>query len=273
MMGVEDKLTKTPAWFNPSPTEKEVAPAIREVLEKYSGIPQDDVLDHVVKIRDEAWKIHPYPCIGQFRFVEPSFKHLAKEFEEIVQRLHNGEKFLDMACCFAHAVRELVHAGAPAKNIYGCDLQSDFIELGYKLFQDRDRLPSKFITADIFDPSSALAEYQGYFDIVHAAKFFHLWGYEEQLVVSKAVVGLLRPKPGSMIVGSQIGATEPGNEESPTGLMYRHNVESFKEMWKLIGKELGIKFVVDAKLTELSKSYFGFVSERTRMIWFAIRRE
>lgn len=273
MTETEVKSTPTPAWFESNPTEKNVAPAVRAVLEDYSGIPQDEVLNHVVKIRDEAWKIYPYPCIGQFRFVEPCFTHLSKEFDETVRRLRNGEKFLDMACCFGHAVRELVHGGAPAENIYGCDLQHDFIELGYKLFQDRGKLPSKFFTADIFDPSSALVEYEGYFNIVHAAKFFHLWGYETQLVVSKALVKLLRPEPGSMITGSQIGSIEAMEDQSPVGTMFRHNVESFKEMWEKIGKELGIQFTVNAKLTELPIEHFRFQPGQTRMIWFVIRRE
>jgi SAM-dependent methyltransferase len=269
----EETPAAMPVWYTTNPTEDNLAPAMREVLVRYSGIPPNEVLDHVVKIRNEAWKVFPYPCIGQFRFVEPGFTHLSKEFDESIQRLRKGEKFLDMACCFGHAIRELVHGGAPAENIYGCDLKPDFIELGYKLFQDRDKLSSKFITADIFDPNSALAQYKGYFDIIHAGKFFHLWGYDTQLVVSKAVLELLRPQPGSMIIGSQIGATEAGEEQSPTGTMFRHNPESLREMWEKIGKELGIKFTVEARLSELTKDHFRFVTGKTRMIWFAIRRE
>ncbi|EMD89889.1 hypothetical protein COCC4DRAFT_29774 [Bipolaris maydis ATCC 48331] len=268
----EETSSPMPVWYVPNATEDNVAPEIREVLVGYSGIPRDQVLNHVVKIRDEAWKVYPYPCIGQFRFVDRSFTKPSKEFDEIIQRVRNGEKLLDMGCCFGHTIRELVHAGAPAENIVGCDLQADFIELGYKLFQDRDKLAAKFITADIFDPDSALADYRGHFDIVHTGKFFHLWGYETQLVVSKAVFELLRPQPGSMIVGMQIGNLEAEERLSPTGTMFQHNPESFREMWEKIGKEFGVKLTVEARMTKLPEKHFR-LSDHMRALWFTIRRE
>lgn len=163
-----------PVWYETNPTNGHVTPTIRSLLETYSGIPPDEVLDHVVKLRDEAWKVHPYPCIGQFRFLEPSFIGLSKEYDEAVERLRNGKTLLDMACCFGQTIRQLVHGGAPGKNIYGCDLQPDFIDLGYKLFRDREKLQSKFLVADIFDSSSALAEFRGNFDMVYSGSFFHL---------------------------------------------------------------------------------------------------
>ncbi|EOA81650.1 hypothetical protein ACJQWK_10524 [Exserohilum turcicum] len=272
MTETEKNPAALPPWFEQNPTEDNIAPSIRSLLETYSGIPRDEVLNHVVKIRDEAWAIHPYPCIGHFRFVEPSFPHLTAEFDEVFERLGSGEKLLDMACCFGHTVRELVHRGAPAENIYGCDLKPDFIELGYKLFRDRGKLPSQFFTADILDPASALVDFKAQFDMIYAGAFFHLWGYDMQISVSKAVAALLRPQPGSMIFGRQIGAVNAREEERAVGMMFLHNVESFKDMWRKISDDLGVKFHVEARFAPLTEKHFQFHSDDTRRICFLVRR-
>jgi hypothetical protein len=174
-----------------------------------------------------------------------------------------------MACCFGQTIRQLIADGAPAENILGCDLEPDFIELGYKLFQDRDKLQSKFLAANIFAPRSALTDLKGQVDMIYADSFFHLWGLEKQKEVSKRVASLLRPRQGSMILGRQIGA----EKSSALGTMYRHNVESFKKLWKEIGEDLGISFTVEAKLEVLTASHFMLDSNDTRWIWFAIKRE
>jgi 2-polyprenyl-3-methyl-5-hydroxy-6-metoxy-1,4-benzoquinol methylase len=261
------------SWFEENPTKDHIPTATQRLLETYSGIPSDEVFDHAVKLRDEAWKVHPYPCIGQFRFLEPSFTELPNEYHEAVERLCNGQKLLDMACCVGQTIRQLVDGGAPSENIYGTDLQPDFIELGYTLFKDRNKLQSKFVVADIFDSNSALADLKDQIDMVYAGSFFHLWGYEKQYEVSKAVVALLRPQPGSMIFGRQVGAIEANERTGATGIMYRHNVESFKKMWKNMGDDMGIKFSVEAKLAPLGRDHVRFHSEDTKRLWFVIRRE
>ncbi|CAN9294441.1 unnamed protein product [Alternaria alternata] len=267
MSEINNAQITAPSWFEENPSHDHIPSETRRLLETWSGIPSDDVLDHVIKLRDEAWKVHPYPCIGQFRFLEPSFSELPDEYDEIVERIRKGQKLLDMACCFGQTIRQLANDGAPTENIYGCDLQPDFIELGYSLFRDRAKLKTKFLVADIFDSKSALTDVKGQIDIIYAGSFFHLWGYEKQVEVSKAVVALLRPQPGSMILGRQVGATEPLEKDGPTGTMYRHNVESFKRMWKEIGDNLGIKFNVEAKLKPLSRDHLKFHLDNTKRLW------
>lgn len=273
MTDIKEPQTTMPIWFEQNPSHDHVPPETQRLLETWSGIPSDDVLDHVVQLREKAWKVHPYPCIGQFRFLDPSFSELPDERKEIVERLRKGQKLLDMACCVGQTIRTLANDGAPTENMYGCDLQSDFIELGYELFRDREKLKTRFLIADIFDPQSALMGIKGQVDMVYAGSFFHLWGYEKQVEVSKAVVALLCPQPGSMILGRQVGATEPLEKEGPTGTMYRHNVESFQKMWNEIGNDLGIDFTVDAKLKPLGRDHQKFhLDDTTRRLWFVVRR-
>lgn len=260
------------AWFDEDPSEDKIPVETRRLLESYSGVPPAEVFRHVVVLRDEAWKVHPYPCIGQFRFIEPSFSHLEDEFKEIVERLTKGEKFLDLACCFGQTIRQLVASGAPAENMLGCDLQNEFIDLGYRLFKDQDRLRATFLAADIFDPSSRLMDLKGSFNMIFAGSFFHLWGYKKQKEVSRIVAGLLHPAGGSMILGRQIGAMQAAEQSSATGTMYRHNVESFKQMWQDIGTELGINFEITASLKPLTKEHFNWHTSGTRRLWFVVRR-
>lgn len=262
---------QNPEWFDASPSEDRIPHETRQLLETYSAVPPNQVLDHVVKVRDEAFEIFPYPCIGQFRFLNPSFSELRPEFHEVVKRLCEGQKLLDMACCFGQTIRQLVAGGAPAANIYGCDLEPGFIDLGYKLFKDRGTLQSKFMAADIFDPSSELTSVKGQLDMVFAGSFFHLWGYEKQIEVSKAVAALLRPVPGSMILGRQIGAVTAAEQTFATVTMYRHNVESFQKMWKEIGQDLGVKFTVEAKLKELAGEQSALYMNGARWLWFVVR--
>lgn len=268
------------AWFDERPSEGQIPHAARRLLETYSGIAPEEIVEHVVKVRNEAWKIFPYPCLGQFRFLEAGLDQCA-EYNEVIDRLQRGQRLLDMACCVGQTVRQLVADGAPAQNIYGCDLQPDFIEIGYRLFKDRDKLETKFLVADIFDPGSALqdSDIRGKVDMVYAGSFFHLWGLEKQKEVSKAVASLLIPQSGSMILGRQIGAVEAAEKTSATGTMFRHNVESFKKMWKEIGDDLGFAFTVEASLKKLTGDHFEsqtnhqFQTNETRRIWFSVRMQ
>ena len=263
------------AWFSERPSSKQITPAARHLLENYAKIAPEEVEDHVVKVRNAAWEVFPYPCIGQFRFLELSLNRTA-QYAEILQRLKDGQRLLDMACCFGQEIRQLVFDGAPPKNVYGCDLREEYIGLGYKLFSDRDTLQSKFLTADVFDATSALTELHGHFDIVYAGSFFHLWGYEDQVRVSVAVAKLLRPQKGSMILGRQVGAVNSAAHEHPTNperTMFRHNVESLQKQWREVGDQLGVSFSVEANLVELDGDHFKFHTDDTRRIHFVIRRE
>ncbi|OAK94458.1 hypothetical protein IQ06DRAFT_85246 [Phaeosphaeriaceae sp. SRC1lsM3a] len=261
---------KNVAWFDEKPSESQIPPPARRLLETYSGIPPDKVVEHIVHLRDEAWRIFPYPCIGQFRFLEPGVDEL-REYDEVVRRLRDGESLLDMACCFGQTIRQVVNDGAPSENIYGCDLEKDFIELGYKLFNDRDKLRSQFVVADILDPSSSIHDLRGQMDMIYTGSFFHLWGLQKQKEVSRAVASLLRPRAGSMILGRQVASAEACEKTStPGGTMYRHNVESFKLLWKEIGEDLGVSFIVDARLENLNDDHFK--GDDTKRIYFSVRR-
>lgn len=131
--------------------------------------------------------------------------------------------------------------GAPSENIYGAELRNEFISLGYELFRDEKSLKSKFIIGDVFSDNrdSEFMEVEGKLDMIYAASFFHLFNWEDQLLLAARVVRMLKPVKGSLLFGRQRGNVEPGEYEHRTnekGTMFRHNEESWEQMWEQVGK-------------------------------------
>ena len=118
--------------------------------------------------------------------------------------------FMDLGCCLGQEIRKLVFDGAPSANTYGSDLWGGFFTVGYELFNDKDRLQTTFIAADVFDDASPLVELAGQMNIVYTGDLFHLFDLEDQERIATRVIQLLAPQPGSMVVGRQSGSETPG---------------------------------------------------------------
>ena len=140
----------------------------------------------------------------------------------------------------------------PSENCYGTDLRAEFINLGYDLFLDRRTIKSTFIPANIFDKDSALSQLTGQMSIVYAGAFFHLFGWDDQFEIAKRVVRLLKPQPGAMLIGRQLGNVKPGYfaESGYPGEKgrFRHNDRSWAELWFKVGEATDSKWKVDAMI-------------------------
>lgn len=175
------------------------------------------------------------------------------------ERLLSEQKLLDLGCCFGQDIRKLVADGAPGQNLIGCDLHQGFVDLGYDLFRDRDTLASKFIVGDILtsqfdgDQENPFQKLQGKIDIIHASSFFHLFPLAAQLLIAKRLLQLLRPIPGSLILGRQTANIKPGvyshgsRDHTQPG-MWRHDVGSWSEMWQQASRESKVQVRVEATL-------------------------
>lgn len=243
-------------------------------LPRYISGGKEAETDKVPFQRDKAWEIFPYPCIGQFRFLDLSISQ-SPHYSDILSRLKSGEEtFLDLGCCFGQDLRKLVSDGAPSEHLYGSDLRQDFWDLGYELFQDGRALKSRFLAADIFDENSSLQELDGKVDILYASSFLHLFNLELQHNICERIVRLLKPKAGSILLGRQVGHVEAGEKIHRTnkgGKMWRHNVQSFEKMWREVGDLTGTKWKVEAVLYDLEKDLEG--DPGMRRIRFAVFRE
>lgn len=202
--------------------------------------------------RDQAWEVLPYPCIGSWHFLTPGILHQPR-YTEIRDRLKQGQTLVDLGCAFAQDVRQLVCDGVPAENLYGVELDERFVDLGYSLFLDREKLRSSFLVADVLEEHSDLDRLDEKVDIVYASQFFHLFGWDNQVMIGKRMVRLLKPQSGSLIVGYQVGtvdARQLSPAPTPEGNMYAHNPSSLQKIWDVIGEATGTSWNVEATLDE-----------------------
>ncbi|KIX03335.1 uncharacterized protein Z518_06887 [Rhinocladiella mackenziei CBS 650.93] len=228
-------------------TLKAVPSGISALLSSYSGIPEPEQKAHITTVRDRAYKSHHYPCLGRWRFLELDLAgHPLYEKEVLPALQDQNEKwiFLDLGTCLGQDVRKLAFDGADTSRLYGADLKPEFIEIGYELFRDEDRLPrDHFIApADVFDfsPSSPLARTcDGKVGILHACSVFHLFELEKQKVMAQRCLRLLDAgRKRVLILGAQIGNVKGAEYPGPSGgRRFRHGEKTWKQMWEEIVKE------------------------------------
>ncbi|KAJ5891711.1 uncharacterized protein N7473_007939 [Penicillium subrubescens] len=111
-MPSENYETQKFLWYEPKLTE--VESEARELLETYSHIPSDKVVQHVNSLRDRAFAIFPYPCIGAFRFLDMSIPQLPI-YPEILEHLKSGQRLLDIGCAVGLELRRLVEEETETK--------------------------------------------------------------------------------------------------------------------------------------------------------------
>lgn len=178
-------------------------------------------------------------------------------------------------------IRKLVYDGAPSENTYASDLNGKFWDIGYELFLDKSSLKTTFIEADVFDNESGMQQLAGKIDIVHAASFFHLFNWDQQVIAAKKVVGLLNGAPSNLIFGRQAGRLEAGDftaQVEQEKSRYWHNSESWARLWKQVGDETGTAWKVEADWDEKidlfrqNNGMADFIPEDTKLMRFIIRR-
>lgn len=198
--------------------------------------------------------------------------------------MKDGEIFLDLGTCFGQDLRQLVMDGAPSAHTYGIDIEGALIDLGYNLFRDRQSLKTTFIIGDVFDPKMNWSQLGQNVDIFHASAVFHLFSWGQQVELACLLVRLGRPRPGTLIIGRQVGYIKPGvypsrNNNKPA---YRHNVETLQQMWQEVGAKTGTAWAVEASMdmvgfTDYSRSQvfpeeMADADNGIRRLLFSIRR-
>ncbi|KAI9813674.1 MAG: hypothetical protein M1827_003745 [Pycnora praestabilis] len=271
--------TARPAWFTEN--IESIPESGRRLLENYSEILPEQVLPH----RDKAFNIWSYACIGQVRFLDFTLPKLPY-WSQVLPRLRSGATFMDAGCCFGQEIRFLVFVeGIPATQLYGFDLEPAFIDMGYELFRDRDKLHANMLSGNVqADPTAPdqryLTDLVGTMDIVHAASLLHSWGWDDMIIATKRLVSLTRKQPGSIVIGNQMGSLDAGQYPMPTGkgFNYRHNVDSMERFWRQVGEETGSSWKVEsgmflpAVVKENMEHSWAKSDPNLRMIWFCATR-
>ncbi|RDW84207.1 class I SAM-dependent methyltransferase [Aspergillus mulundensis] len=223
------KADRNVAWYQAALSK--VPDIAREIFRDYSHIPDDEITAHIHRVRDQAWDILPFPCIGLFRFLDfPAY--LQPVYPEVLSRIQSGETFLDLGCCFGQDIRKLVHDGAPSENLIGVDTEPRFLDLGYQLFKDRDTLKAHFLTGDVL-ADGFLSEWRGKVDIIFLGSFLHLFSFEQQKVIVAQLSKLLRGK-NSLVFGRHLATTGKGGslKENACGWsLYHHSEETIRQLW------------------------------------------
>ncbi|KUJ12544.1 uncharacterized protein LY89DRAFT_757061 [Mollisia scopiformis] len=250
---------------------KEVAPS----KDFPCKIPSADVLQHIHEVRDKAWDIRPYPCTGLGTFLQPTISK-SPAYSTIISRLQSGDSFLDVGCYLSQDLKKLVFDGVSSDRLHGVDIVNHW-DLGYEFFQDKKKFEARFIDTDILNPNEELRALVGKIDIISVTHVLHQWDWKTQIVAAKQLNAL--SKSGTLVVGLQIGTSEGAKKikEDDTQWEMQQDLESWAEMWKIVGEETGTKWKSDAQLKTFAE--LGFVTEDTdyltgkvRVLQFVITR-
>jgi hypothetical protein len=133
--------------------EPPINSSIETFFANYASIPASELREHLITIRERAWKKCNYPCLGRWTFLEFSIQR-SSIYQEILDKCKNeGATVIDFGCCLGQDVRQLIYDGVPIEQIRGYELDPFFIEQGYQLFQDGEIMKEKkiFSSNDIFD--------------------------------------------------------------------------------------------------------------------------
>ncbi|KAI1351527.1 hypothetical protein F5Y01DRAFT_282649 [Xylaria sp. FL0043] len=249
-------------------TLHKVPKAMAELMSSYSGVPKNEQIAHITKLRNEAYGQFPYPCMGTFRFLDLDLARNEAYKEHVLgplcQPAVSGKPeplFLDCGCCLGQEVRKLAADGVPASRLWGSDIEPKFIELGFELFRDGDKLVRDHflcpgdVLADTEDPSEdRLVILNDRVTILNITAVFHLFDLDLHKRIADRCLRLLRKDTGApvLVLGAHVGSHEPRRHRRHRdfeGFRYTHNHESWEALWREVcGQPQWKDKVVDLKV-------------------------
>ncbi|PTB66649.1 hypothetical protein BBK36DRAFT_1117593 [Trichoderma citrinoviride] len=251
----------------------------RKLLEDYSKVPPNKVDEHLLNARDKLWEVAMYPCIGRWGFLNlrnMHDHHFLTAFERLKSSAGSSpasgssDALLDIGCCVGQILRKLVQDGIEPTRLFGTDLHPEFITIGTELFNDAGS-GLTFVAGDMLNPDDkALQQLDGKITLVHAANFFHLFTWEEQVKAGTRITRFLQPGTvDAMVFGRQIGTHKPRQMEGRMNF-FLHNQESLQKLWDEIGTKTGTRWRVDVTINEDKRVNLPGFGEEDVYIWFGI---
>ncbi|KAG8406317.1 porphobilinogen deaminase [Metarhizium acridum] len=250
-----------------------IAP-FKELLQQYSKVPPAEVDALLLRTRDRLWDVVKYPCIGRWAFA--NLRSMTDpRFEAARQRLlaedpdSRKTAVLDVGCCIGQALRQLAYKGVHPSGLYGTDLHPEFIHIGNELFGDEQR-GLAFVAGDVLTGDASLEELDGKVTMIHAANFFHLFAWDEQVRVGARMVRFLQPgTTDAVIFGRHIGTLRP-REIGALSKCHLHNQESFQRLWDEVGRRTGTRWRVEAEVVDRLEVSLPFFGDDERYMFFGV---
>jgi hypothetical protein len=222
-----------------------------KLLSSYSGIPKEEQIAHITKLRNEAYAEVPYPCMGTFRFLDLDLARHQAYKEHVLAPLCEPATpgkpeplYLDCGCCLGQDVRKLLVDGAPSHRLWASDIEPRFIELGFELFRDGDKLPRDHflcpgnLLTETKDPAEdKLNLLNDRVTILGISAVFHLFDLEDDKRIVNRCLRLLKKDTGApvLVIGAQRGAFEAERfrrRSDAENYVYTHSNESWGELWR-----------------------------------------
>jgi len=248
-------LVQAQSWSYMSRIPSEIG-ALRGLLQTYSEISEDDIDQHLFNIRAKAWNVSQTPSIGRWKFLTLMNRD-DELYQEILFRLklpQSQAAILDLGCGLGQVLRQLRSDGVPGHKLFGTDVSSELIEIGYEMFRDRYTLGATFVLGDMIDPGdNRLSKLQGQITVVIADSFFHLFTWTQQLYIGKRLVGFIKPGThNATIVGRHAGVNNKSPaafraSNSPRAEPFLHDQRTFQQLWDEVGKLTSTRWHVESE--------------------------
>ncbi|KZV69969.1 hypothetical protein PENSPDRAFT_752895 [Peniophora sp. CONT] len=258
----EDSRREALAKFD-NATAYSPAPEELEFLKTQTGIIDEVKLKaHVEDVQRRAYAVFPYVCVHRFAFTKPKIgRHFAYPRLLALPRSRSRAIFLEVGCCFGQDIRKAIADGYPAQDAIASDLRQGFWDIGLELFAAAPSLP--FVQADLLEldkealvstsvaepPAdlaslSSLTPLRGHVAVIYASAVFHLFDFDGQEALARALASLLSIEPGSMIFGMHSGQTVKKvvtGLVGGSGIQHCHGPDSWRELWESVFGEGAVK--------------------------------
>ncbi|KAK7052305.1 methyltransferase ausD [Favolaschia claudopus] len=264
-----------------------------DFIKAQSGITDPETLKkHIMAVQNKAYHLYGHMCIRRFSFTRPKISTFPM-YEHVLDLGRKGGLILDLGCCFGTDIRKCASDGVPVQNLIASDLRPVFWDLGHELFNTTpETFPVTFLAGDALDPNflqpssplptsssslppssslTSLTPLIGHISAIHISSLFHLFFEPQQLLLARALAGLISPAPGSVILGAHGGKVTKGFNEkgycSGGHHMFCHSPESWREMWEGIFAPGTIEVRAELKRRRDGAQ----VGDTGRLVWSVMR--
>jgi hypothetical protein len=165
-------------------------------------------------------------------------------YPKIVARLSSdpSARHLDVGCCLGQDIRKLILDGCPSQKITAIELEQPFIDLGYDLFKDREKMHTQFLTTNIVTDTDVVKGFEGKMTSIHMGFVFHLFDRGEQKIVLSNLLKMLVTDGSGILLGHCVAHADGVMQPAMLGKMtFRHNLETWKQLCEEVEEETGVK--------------------------------